>query len=62
MKLEFLLCFILSGAVCYGQSGQIISDSIQSEFIANTITAENSTQRTILFLNTLPIRKKHLIR
>jgi S-formylglutathione hydrolase FrmB len=50
MKTQFLAYFILSGAICFGQSGRIISDSVQSKSIANTITKENPSRKLAIYL------------
>jgi enterochelin esterase-like enzyme len=50
MKIQFLAYFLVSGSICFGQSGQIILDSIQSKSIANTITKENPTREFAIYL------------
>jgi enterochelin esterase-like enzyme len=50
MKKKLVICFILAGDACFGQSGRIVADSIESKSIAHTITKENPTRQLAVYL------------
>jgi S-formylglutathione hydrolase FrmB len=50
MKKKLVICFIVTGTTCFGQSGRIVADSIESKSIANTITKENPTRKLSIYL------------
>lgn len=49
-KIQLAALLLLITVLCYGQAGQIVSDSIQSKSLAETITHENPVRQIAIYL------------
>jgi S-formylglutathione hydrolase FrmB len=49
-KSQIAVFLLLTTVMCYSQSGQIVLDSIQSKFLAQTITQENPNRQLAIYL------------